>query len=91
MDVNTLHFKSTRVGRVIHFIHLDFRLELEGPPRKSRSRLNERFLLSRLLDLLCFRFDLSRSFARLRRTGVKLLLLLLERIGKTSIEKLNVC
>lgn len=81
MDVNTLHF-----DRVIQdwvdsssFIHLDFRLELPAP-RKSLSRLAERFLRSRLFDLsLCFRLDLSRSFARLRRTGEVDLLLLLER------------
>lgn len=63
----------------VSFIHLDFLLEPPAP-RKSLSLLVERFRLSRLFDLnLCFRFDLSRSLARLRRTGDNDLLLLLER------------
>lgn len=76
--VNTLHFKTLR-GWVHSFIHLDFRLEPPAP-RKSLSRLGERFRRSRLFDRsLCFRFDRSRSFARFRRTGDIDLLLLLER------------
>lgn len=55
-------------------IHLDFRLK----PLERKSRLEERFRRSRLFDLR-FRLDLSRSFARLRRTGETDLLLLLDR------------
>jgi hypothetical protein len=56
------------------FIHLSFRLELPA----SLSLLKERGRLSRLFDLSRFSrflFDLSRSFARLRRTGETDLLL----------------
>jgi hypothetical protein len=61
-------------------IHLDFLLEPPALSRKSLSLLCERFRRSRLFDLsLCFLFDLSRSLARLRRTGDRDLLLLLER------------
>lgn len=105
MDVNTLHFERVIEGWVTHrsFIHLDFRLE--PPARRSLSRLAERFRRSRLFDLsLCFRLDLSRSLARLRRTGDVDLLLLLERPisyvcelflknpkEPENNEKLNVC
>lgn len=67
----TLKSLSMRVegcGKAFIVIHLDFRLELlPGANRMSLSLLVERFRLSRLL--LCLRLDLSRSLARLRRTG----------------------
>lgn len=79
-DVNTLRSRVRVLdGLSCLCIHLDFRLELAAL-RKSLSRLGERFRRSRLFDLgLCLRFDLSRSFARFRRTGDIDLLRLRER------------